>query len=105
MKFGVGVKIIDNSLIISFDSKTKLDLLIKNVKLFYENDSIKEDKTVVPIFLDNGKTDSFSLRVSDDLKIRTVTFIVKDNINKEQYAISNCMKTNKITMTEMLYNS
>lgn len=83
----------------------KLNLLVKNIKLFYENDFIKEDTGVVPIFLDNGKTDDFSLNISDAFKIRAVTFIVKDNTNKKQYAISNCMKTNVLTVTEMLYNS
>ena len=105
MEFEVNSKIINDRLILTFGSKVKLELLLKNIKFFYENNSIKEENFVVPIFLDTGKFDEVSLKFDSNLKIRAVTFIAKDNMNKKQYSISICVNTNMVTSKEMLYNS
>ena len=104
-KFDVKLECIDNNNIsIRFYSNHNLNIVVSQIKAFYQPKSFSEyEIKLTPVYLDNSatiKTFSFS---NGDKVYTALNFIIKDKTNKAQYAVQVPLNGDKVKYTPMIY--
>jgi hypothetical protein len=100
------VGIAENHLILHFWSSGTTELHIATRKLYYDaNDCDEDNSGLFAVYLSNSSTQKTICfpEIKPKREYRTITFIVRDITNKEQFAVSIPFGTCEAAYTKMVY--
>ena len=104
LSFGIKVNFHgrDSSVILHFWSKKKLDLKIKDIKLFNKVGTSRLYVAYIWVHL-NAENPSKDCPIEIAEDTCNINFVVQDTTSKKQHGVSISLETNEITYTDMFY--